>query len=160
MTHFRSVLFAAALTALVGCSAQAANSSDSAAADSTETPALATQTIVQGDLPVGATTTVSYDPTEYTPTTINGVPYLAWSLDTKAAALSVDVSGQFPGAPDVLVTDSNFNVLAKADGQKLADGTGLAAASLSVNVPAGPKMLLVRDKIWVRQMTFDISVAQ
>lgn len=160
MTHFRSLFFVA-LTALVGCSAQAAGSSDSASADTAEAPAapaLADQAVVKGDLPVGATTTVSYSPTDYTAVTVGSVPYLAWSVDTQAGPVSVDVSGDFPGSPDVLVTDKDFNVLGQAAGHKLADGT--AATSLSVNVPAGPKMLLVRDKIWVKQMQFDISVAQ
>lgn len=162
MTHLRSVLFVA-IAALAGCSARAASTADEAAADSSEapdvvTPDLAKQSIVKGELPVGETTAVAYEPNEYTQATIDGVPYLAWSLDTKAAPLSIDVSGQFPGSPDVLVTDKDFHVLAKAEGHKLPDGT--AATSLSVNVPAGQKLLLVRDKIWVIQMQFDISVAQ
>jgi hypothetical protein len=155
MTRFIAALFVVALAS--GCAASssdAASSSESAATSND----LASQTVVRGTLKVGETTTVGYQPDEYTKA-IDGVPYLAWKLDgaVDASKLSVAVSGDFPGNPNVIVTDSAFNVLASASGHKTAAG---AMASLAVPAAGPAAMVLVRDEIWVRPMSFDITLSQ
>lgn len=156
----------------VGCSAPS-TSDDGAVASSdvtaAETPdALRDAAVMTGDVVVGQRSTVGYAPTDYLASDHDGDldtwerPYLAWKIDRRALeaagapTLAVNVSGDFPGVPDVLVVDADFHVLASTRAQA---ENGLDVANLIVPNEGGEKLVLVRDKLWVLPMSFDITVS-
>lgn len=164
------------LSFAAGCSAESETAAAASPSELTEKEGAAPsndlleQTIVKGTITVGAKSKVAYEPELYKQTTIQGVPYLAWELvdapayggiKTKAngnrGQLAIDVEGNFPGSPDVLVVDESFNLLGQARGTATDLGD---KASLTIDVSEGKKFVLVRDMDWVRPMDFEISVAQ
>lgn len=153
--RFLALVALSTLTFAAGCSVTAAETGASSS-DVTAAPrqnALSDRTIVKGAIPAG-TTQVAYTGTETASPeylTKQGVPYLAWELaDADAASLSVNVQGDFPSTPQILVVDEGFNVLGEAHG---ADPVIVPQAA------PGKKLVLVRDQEWVRPMDFEISVA-
>lgn len=131
-------------------------------------------TVVEGALREGDTLTVPYKPAPY----VHGeakaeekvVPYLAIELtdsaapaelkvqtakDEVAGSLAVSLEGDFPSSPQLIVTDANFRVLARAK-NVISD----VVDSASVNVPSklGKKFVLVRDPQWDKPMTFNLAL--
>lgn len=178
---FRSLLIAATAAVLslgTGCAA-----SDDATSEETEVSAdelnggLRDITIVKGSMTEAGTITVAYEPHAYAPT--RHVPFLAVELNPaeddapadpnatsagalrpmngEAAPLTVSITGDFPGSPRVLVTDERFRVLAAARG--VATETGDQASLVVANRP-GKKLVLVRDMLWVKPMTFEVTVGR
>lgn len=161
------------LSFAAGCSAETTESSGASSADVVAAPSndLLDRTILKGTVTVGETSKVAYQPDQYREAQIDGVPYLAWELidapatggiQTKAnrnagSHLAIQVEGNFPGLPDVLLVDESFNLLAQTRGTSTDLGD---TASLEVDAAPGKKFILVRDMDWVRPMDFEISVAR
>lgn len=162
-----------------GCSASPKETAAASAADMTtnDPDQLRDAAVVSGEVVVGQNATVGYFGGYNASGDQNGdidawqLPYLAWritkttapattGLKTQAggssAPLSVTVTGNFPGMPDVLVVDGDFNVLAST---RALRQHGVNTATLQVDDTPGDKLVLVRDKLWVLPMSFDISVA-
>ncbi len=173
---FRSFLFLAAAAALslgTGCAANDVPAEDTEESVDELNGGLRQITIVKGSMTEAGTITVAYEPNAYAPTSY--VPFLAVELtpaddapaaattgalrpmNAEAAPLTVAVAGDFPGSPRVLVTDENFRVLAATRGT--ATETGDQASLVVANRP-GKKLVLVRDMLWVKPMTFEISVGR
>ena len=160
MRFVLAVLFAA--TGLTGCMTNNA-CVDSACVDSAEVnerdaAALRSASALEGNLAVGSSITVSYDHGEARyPRT---VPYLAVEIRPEPAAASapqeITIQGVFPGTPRILVVDDKFNVLAQSSSSsKQADGSSIA----TVLAPrSGTRLVLVRDSLWSKSMTFDVRV--
>lgn len=186
----RPLLFGALVLSAfaVGCGAKGEDGAASASANVTaqEDPDhLRDVAVMSGDIVVGRSSTVGYFPGGYEAGDQDGdidaweLPYLAWRITTATTAdapaaattglktqtaprtngspLSVSISGNFPGLPEVLVVDSDFNVLAST---RAHAEQGLDVATLKVDDTPGEKLVLVRDKLWVLPMSFDISVTQ
>lgn len=114
-------------------------------------------------LSAGATVQVPYEPA-YAST--KKVPYLGIAITDAAAGaaavggadiVDVTVEGNFPGSPEVLVTDADFHVLARgtATATKLVDHV-----TVEFPIVKGPKFVLVRDALWTKPMTFDLSATR
>jgi hypothetical protein len=158
MTFRTIALVAVSLLSLAGCSAEASDSSASSTADVTVTKSnVLDRTIVKGTIAMGETSTVAYTGNEYALKQIDGVPYLAWEVNGAGDHLSVEVEGNFPSTPDVLLVDEGGSLLGQAHGTGTALGD---KATLEVNATPGKKLILVRDMEWVRPMDFEISVAE
>ncbi len=78
-------------------------------------------------------------------------------MNGPTAPLSINVTGDFPGAPRVIVTDENFRVLAGTRAVSTENGE---EASLALNARPGKKLVLVRDMLWVKPMTFTVTVGR
>lgn len=115
------------------------------------------------ELTAGATVEVPYEPAAKAYDKKAGVPYLGIAIGAARAAaadseiVDVTVEGDFPGSPEVLVTDAELHVLAR--------GTATTHKSLdrvSVELPLGrgSKFILVRDQLWTKPMTFDVSAGR
>jgi hypothetical protein len=170
---FRPAFVAAAVALAAfasGCAASDASAEEvEESADELSTTTLRDITIVKGSMTEAGTITVAYEPSLYTPS--RHVPFLAVELPAEAvresanlrpmngptAPLSVNVAGDFPGAPRVLVTDENFRVLAGTRAVSTENGE---EASLALNTRPGKKLVLVRDMLWVKPMTFTVSVGR
>ena len=171
---FRSYLFlaAAALSLGTGCAVNDVPAEDTEESADELNGGLRDITIIKGSMTEAGTITVAYEPAVYPGA--RPVPFLAVELPATedaaattgealrpmngdAVPLTVDVAGDFPGSPRVLVTDENFRVLAATRG--VATETGDQASLVVANRP-GKKLVLVRDMLWVKPMTFEISVGR
>jgi hypothetical protein len=170
--------------AAVACSsfafAACADSTDPAEPSDSTDDALTVRTtnvtVLQASVREGASVTVPYQPAPYAKSTgapNAGVPYLAIELEDAPPAvaddavesvgdalavadkpLKVDVEGDFPGTPQLLVTNGDFRVLAHSR------ATVGGQADVTVPVGVGKKFVLVRDKLWTKPMTFTLSVGR
>jgi len=176
----RAFLFAATAAVLslgTGCTASDDTSEDTEESVDELNGGLRNITIVKGSMSETGTLTVAYEPHAYAPTRY--VPFLAVELNPaeederasdaeestgtlrpmngEAMPLTVNVAGDFPGSPRVLVTDENFRVLGSARG--IPTERGDEATVVVTNRP-GKKFVLVRDMLWVKPMTFDVTVGR
>ena len=169
---------AAALSFGTGCAASDAPFEDTEESADELNGGLRHITIMKGSMTETGSITVAYEPHPYESGPGRRVPFLAIELtseehaseDAPAAAgavrptnretgapLAVTVEGDFPGAPRVLVTDENFRVLAATRGVQTELG---AQASVVLPSHTGKKLVLVRDMLWVKPMTFEVSVVR
>lgn len=179
MLRYSSLVGLVLAALAVGCSTSPKETTTASSADMTmnDPDQLRDAAIVTGDVVVGQNATVGYFG-GYNPAGDQDgnadtwqLPYLAWRITNGAApathavgtqtrtssgALSVNVTGNFPGNPDVLVVDSDYNVIASTRAHR---EHGIDVATLQVDDTPGEKLVLVRDKLWVLPMSFDISVA-
>jgi voltage-gated potassium channel Kch len=171
MIHSRLFLLvaAAALLTLSACSREPAEGAASSADELRL--GLERQTVIKGSVAEGASIKVAYQPELYEGTT--SLPFLGLALvrsgragaagadvrplDVRTAHLSIDVAGDFPGTPDVLVVDADFHVIASTKGVAIEGG---AHASLDVASADDASFILVRDEGWVRPMEFDVTVGE
>ena len=176
MTFSRSLVLGAMLglfTFASGCTADAMPADDTGESADELNGGLRNITVVKGSLTAEGTITVHYEPDLYA--SIRR-PFLAVEIlppvtETPAeqagtlsplngrmdVPLSVDVAGEFPGAPRVLVTDENFNVIAGTRARTTESG---AEASLDIVTNRGKKFVLVRDMLWVTPMSFEVTVGR
>ncbi len=170
---FLSLVAAAVLSLGAGCAASDVSNEETEESADELNGGLRHITILKGTMNETGSITVAYEPHAYAPT--RHIPFLAVELtdaeDAPAATsdavrpqngriggpLAVSVAGDFPGAPRVLVTDENFRVLAA--GRGVATETG-AQASVVVPSHTGKKLVLVRDMLWVKPMTFEVNVGR
>lgn len=128
-------------------------------------------TVVSGEVAPGGSVKVGYAGGDaYAGIPTNILPYIGVKLvaGSKAGAggggirplangnqqLSLDVAGDFPGRPDVLVVDSAFHVLAQTKGVRTPDGVH---ASLELASFDEGDLVLVQDPGWVQPMDFEVS---
>ena len=93
----------------------------------------------------------------YAPSPYERSEHVAFEAVTFAAeaATEVSVAGDFPSSATVVVTNDRFEPLAVSrTTRSAASGVG----RVTVRVPAGGGMVLVRDPKWVKPMTFEVSV--
>ncbi len=123
-------------------------------------------TILTAAMTEPGTLAVTYEPTLYAPsgwnTARSRVPYLAIELPPRASAAflappTVKVTGDFPGSPDIVVTDASFRALTTTRGRQAVGGI---EGKLPIVSSRGKKFVLVRDLLWVRPMTFHVTVGQ
>ncbi len=176
----------AGVAGLSGCTVEGGG--ESAAAPESEDQevvgeALKKVTVVRGKVRPGETLSVPYEPKDPAYRDIIATktrPYLAIEIDdspvdapssppaaTPYTALqpqngrlalggrSVTVKGDFPGQPQVLVVDDTFRVV---DATTATSTDGLQEAIVTVH--PGKRFVLVRDKLWVKPMTFDVTVGR
>jgi len=172
------ILVAAALSVGTGCAASDAPFEDTEESADELNGGLRHITIMKGSMSESGSITVAYEPNAYAPT--RHVPFLAIELTPGEATarseetgtvgggvrpmngqtgteLTINVAGDFPGSPRVLVTDENFRVLAATRGVPTEAG---AQASVVLPNHTGKKLVLVRDMLWVTPMTFEVSVGR
>lgn len=157
------LVVAASCSAVVGCSAEAdegetVDSSDDALSSST----LRARTDLSNVTHIGeaGASSIDYVPEAYAPNGAHEAPkFEAVSFDaTPGKRVSITVGGDFPSNASVLVADSNFRVLASAKTKATDDGQ---ATTVVANLTRpGQHFVLVRDALWVKPMTFDVSVRQ
>jgi hypothetical protein len=135
-------------------------------------------TVVRGQVTLGERATVAYEPSSpaYAGAAAYGtLPYLAMEIvsapsaraasgalrtqngPTLASSTTVTVKGAFPGAPRVLVVDESFKVLAQTTART---ASGLDVATLTTPDTGKKRFVLVRDKLWVKPMTFDVALSR
>ncbi len=148
-------------TAVTGCASNTASkAADDSEVDEHDAAALRSASALEGNVAVGSSMTVSYEHGEagYPRT----VPYLAVEIRPDSSAASelqeITVQGQFPGTPRILIVDDKFKVVARSStSSRQADGTSIA----TVLAPrSGTRLVLVRDSLWSKSMTFDVRVGR
>lgn len=183
-TAVRSLIALACGAALLaGCAAEADEAAPENEDHEVVGEALKKVTVVRGKVRPGETLSVPYEPKDPAYRDIIATktrPYLAIEIDDAAAddapsapsatpytalqprngklalgARSVTVKGDFPGAPRVLVVDDTFRVVASTTATS-TDGLEEAV----VTAHPGKRFVLVRDKLWVKPMTFDVTVGR
>lgn len=158
------VAFLFATTALSACTSNTASpapANESLEIDERDAAALRSSSALEGNLAVGSSITVSYEHGEAGYPRL--VPYLAVEIRPDASAAGsplqeITVQGQFPGTPRVLIVDANFNILATSStSTRQPDGSSTA----TVLAPrSGTRLVLVRDSLWSKSMTFDVRVGR
>ena len=170
------ILVAAALSLGTGCAASDAPFEDTEESADELNGGLRHITIMKGSMTETGSITGAYEPNAYA--TTRHVPFLAIELTPGEATaraeetvaggvrpmngqagskLTINVEGDFPGSPRVLVTDENFRVLAATRGVATEAG---ARAPVVLPNHTGKKLVLVRDMLWVTPMTFEVSVGR
>lgn len=172
-----SLVVAGFLASLPACAADASEEeSTDLTADELTNSSLKNVTILKGSMAEGASVTVQYQPDLY-PTSY--LPFLAIEItpaqqaaastgglrtlngETGALApLSINVDGNFPGSPRVLVVDEEFHVLASANGVTTNGGAHATVTIPQSRLPNGKKFVLIRDRKWVLPMDFDVSAVR
>lgn len=128
-------------------------------------------TVVETSMTTEGTITLAYEPDEYQNAKTR-VPYLAIELPAASTSstaslrpesgsmtmpLSVSVTGPFPSTPQIVVTDGAFQPIANVRGHTTADG---AEAALQTTATPGKKFVLIRDKLWVKPMSFQVTIGR
>lgn len=171
-----TLLVAAFLASLPACAADASEEENTdLTADELTNSSLKNVTILKGSMAEGASITVQYQPDLY-PTSY--LPFLAIEITPaqQAAAsgglrtlngetgslapLSINVDGNFPGSPRVLVVDEEFHVLASANGVTTNGGAHATVTIPQSRLPNGKKLVLIRDRKWVLPMDFQVSAVR
>lgn len=170
-----TLLLAAGLLAMAapGCAADTSDASaagdDGPAVDELNASSLRGATAMKGSVAVGSSITVQYDRTDQQYP--RAVPYLAVEIlaapSTHTAGLHpmngevgftqrITVTGEFPGAPKVLLVDEAFNVIAQQVAKSQADGSELAV----IDSPRSThrRFILTRDGRWTKPMQFQVHV--
>jgi hypothetical protein len=181
--HLARTVFAACAVLASACSDEVAPGADeSEATDEVAGETLRDLTAVRGQVNFGERTTVAYEPSSpaYAGAAARGkLPFLAVEIVSAAAAsapsasadalrpqngptrvgssTTVSVKGAFPGAPRVLVVDENFKVLGATTARAVDE---LDVATLTAPDTGKKRFVLVRDALWVRPMTFDVTVGR
>lgn len=146
------------LVVLSGCAVGASTEIEQTPAPAAAAPnaELRDNTIQEhGTVTPGGTASVDYE--RYAGRT--SVPYFGIALAPSPGEglQAITVSGPFPGVPEVVVVDENFVELARATGTANGDGT----ASVNVLAPrVAVRNVLVRDGLWSRPMTFQVTAAK
>ena len=170
-----TLLLAAALLGMAapGCAADASDApaavDDGPAVDELNASSLRGATAMKGSVAAGSSITVQYDRTDQKYP--RSVPYLAVEIlaapSTHTAGLHpmngeigleqrITVTGEFPGAPKVLLVDEAFNVIAQQIGRSQPDGSDVAV--LAAPRETGRRFLLTRDGRWTTPMQFQVHV--
>jgi hypothetical protein len=170
-----SLLAAALLACASGCASETEPTTDDTIEEAVDELNINLRdfAIVKATMTEAGTITVAYQPELYAPSTLR-VPFLAIELPPRAetnpganaggirptngtaSANVVRVEGDFPGAPQLVVTDGNFRPIATSRGRRTEVG---AEAAIRV-APNRGKFVLVRDQLWVKPMTFQVTVGQ
>jgi hypothetical protein len=154
-----------------GCAAQDASGS-AESTDDALTKRVDDVSFANIEVSEGNAVSVSYAPQYHASNT--AVPYLAVALapapslqgptevgtqseGALGGPVTVSVQGDFPGSPEVLVTDANFRVLARSAPHAPA---AMARATVALPVVGAPKFILVRDRLWTKPMTFSVAVGR
>lgn len=171
-----TLLLTAGLLAMAapGCAADtsdapAAVDDDGPAVDELNASSLRGATAMKGSVVAGSSITVQYDRTDQKYP--RSVPYLAVEIlaapSTHTAGLHpmngevgltqrITVTGEFPGAPKVLLVDEAFNVLAQQVAKSQADGSHVAVIDSPSS--AHRRFILTRDGRWTKPMQFQVHV--
>lgn len=151
--HFRSLVVLFAVT--TGCAASASDPAPETAPASSTAISPADSIVEHGAVASGETESVAYE--RYADR--KSIPYFGIALSPAEGEglQAVTVTGPFPGAPEAVVVDENYNELARATGN--ADPNG--AASVTVHAPrVANRIVLVRDGLWSRPMTFQVTAGK
>lgn len=155
------VLLLAVASFAPGCAAAEEPQDDAVLEDEVRTDKLRALTVVRGAVGADATVEVAYEPASaaYAGATAAGkLPFLAVEVQGDVPPdAKVTVSGDFPGAPRVLVVDEAFRVMAATSARPL-EGTDVA--TLTTTKSTGKKLVLVRDALWTKPMTFQVKVTR
>lgn len=102
---------------------------------------------------------VEYAPSPYEPAEGRRLAFEAVTFEANAEgdATEVAVSGDFPSAATVIVTNDRFEPLVVSRTTR-STTSGLAEAAIRIPAGEGQRFILVRDPKWVRPMTFEVSV--
>lgn len=170
-----TLLLTAALLAMVapGCAADTSDApaavDDGPAVDELNASSLRGATALKGSVAAGSSITVHYDRTDKQYP--RSVPYIAVEIlaspSTHTAGLhpmngevgleqQITVTGEFPGAPKVLLVDDSFNVIAQQVARSQPDGSDLAVIAAPRSTRR--RFVLTRDARWTKPMQFQVHV--
>lgn len=134
---------------------------DAVIEDEVRTDRLRALTVVRGAVGADETVEVAYEPASPAyagASAVGKLPFLAVEVEGDVPPdAKVTVSGDFPGSPRVLVVDESFRVMAATSARPLE---GADVATLTATKSTGKKLVLVRDALWTKPMTFQVQVTR